>query len=197
MTPPLILASTSTVRRHMLTNAGVPFQAEPSDVDEDVLKDRHRGVSPAELALLLARAKAEAVSARYPGAAVLGCDQVLELDGELFDKPADRDGARRHLQRLSGRTHRLIAAAVIVRDGATVWEIVDTATLAVRSLDETYIMHYLDREGDAVLSSVGAYRLEGLGAQLFERIDGDHFTILGLPLLPLLAQLRAMGIIDT
>lgn len=194
--PALILASTSAVRRKVLANAGVPFDAVGSGVDEEVLKADHPDASPADLAILLARAKAEAVSVLRPDAFVLGCDQVLELDGELFDKPADVDEAHIRLRRLSGRTHRLISAAVISRGGERVWQCVDTADLVMRPLGDTYIESYLTREGEAALSSVGAYRLEGLGAQLFERIRGDHFTILGLPLLPLLAQLRTLGIID-
>lgn len=194
---PLILASTSGVRRRLLTEAKVPFEARPSNVDEDRLKAANAGASPDQLAHLLARAKAAAVSRLHPSAAVLGCDQVLVLGDKIFDKPADRAEAHAHLRAFSNRTHRLISAATIFMDGAEIWHVIDTASLTVRELSEGYIERYLDAEGDAVLTSVGAYRIEGLGIQLFSKIDGDHFTVMGLPLLPLLAQLRALGIIDT
>jgi septum formation protein len=187
-----ILASTSATRQDMLRNAGLAFTAAPSGVDEAALKQNFTG-PPAALAVALARAKAQAVAARHPGALVLGADQLLLCEGRVFDKPASLTEAADHLRALSGHAHQLVTAAVVVRDGAGVWDHVETATLHVRPLSEAFIADYLAAEGEAVCASVGAYRLEGLGAQLFTRVEGDVFTILGLPLLPLLGFLRAHG----
>ena len=181
----------------MLTAAGIPFEIVPSSVDENALKEQFDGNDYAKLALILASAKANAVSEINPNQLVLGCDQLLVLDREVFDKPKDLAGAKHHLERLSGRTHRLLSAAVLIEGGKTRWQTVETASLTMRDLSDNYIKSYLDQEGEAVLTSVGAYLLEGRGAQLFSAIDGDHFTIRGLPLLPLMAALRTLGFLQT
>ncbi|TIN72511.1 MAG: Maf-like protein, partial [Mesorhizobium sp.] len=195
MTEKLILASGSPFRKAMLVNAGVDVEAVPADVDERALEAplQDSGVSPEDVALVLAEAKATEVSERRPGALVLGCDQTLSLGDEVFHKPADREGARRHLLALSGRTHQLNSAAVLVRDGEVLWRHVGIASMTMRKLDPAFIGRHLARVGAKALSSVGAYQIEGEGIQLFEKIEGDHFTIVGLPLLPLLAELRTLG----
>ena len=194
----LVLASASPFRKALLENAGVDFEAQAADIDERAVEAplRDSDVGPEDTALVLALAKASDVSAKKPGALVIGSDQTLSLDDEIFHKPADMEGARRHLLRLSGRTHQLNSAVVIVRDGETLWQHVGTANLTMRTLEPGFVGRYLSRVGDAALSSVGAYQLEGVGVQLFEKIDGDYFTIIGLPLLPLLAALRDMEVID-
>jgi len=195
-----VLASTSAARRAMLSAAGVRHEAVPPHVDEDEVKAalRAEGASPRAVADALAEAKAVKVSARLPGALVLGADQVLALpDGTMLDKPADRAAAAAQLRCLRGREHRLISAAVVAENGAAVWRFVDTATLEVRPFSDDWLEAYLDAEGEAVLGCVGSYRLEGLGAQLFSRVGGDHFTILGLPLLALLGYRRTRGVIAT
>lgn len=194
---PLILASGSVARKNVLSAAGVPFEQIVSDVDEDAIKRDNAALDPLELVQRLAVEKARAISDKHPDRLVLGCDQVLVLEGEIFDKPNDLTAARSHLKKLSGRVHQLLSAAALVKDGNTEWMTVDTATLSVRALSDDFIDRYLSIEGDAVLSSVGAYRLESIGIQLFSKIVGDHHTILGLPLLPLLAQLRTLGFVDT
>jgi septum formation protein len=197
-TPRLILASQSRSRRSMLTAAGLAIDAIPSDVDEAALKTEleSRGVGdPGEIALALAAAKAEVVSRMYPEALVIGGDQVLALGPRLFDKPIDMAGARQHLRDLRGRTHVLISAVVLAQGGHVVWQHSDTAQLAVREFSDAFLDSYLSEAGSDVCLSVGAYQLEGLGAQLFERIDGDYFTILGMPLIALLGALRARGAI--
>lgn len=198
MTEKLILASGSPFRKAMLVNAGVDVEAVPADVDERALEAplQDSGVSPEDVALVLAEAKASEVSERKPGALVLGCDQTLSLGDEVFHKPADREGARRHLLALSGRTHQLNSAAVLVRDGKVLWRHVGIASMTMRKLDPAFTGRHLARVGAKALGSVGAYQIEGEGIQLFEKIEGDHFTIVGLPLLPLLAELRTLGAID-
>ncbi|RUZ73544.1 Maf-like protein [Mesorhizobium sp. M7A.F.Ca.US.006.01.1.1] len=198
MTEKLILASGSPFRKAMLVNAGADVEAVPADVDERALEGplQDSGVSPEDVALVLAEAKATEVSERRPGALVLGCDQTLSLGDEVFHKPADMEGARRHLLALSGRTHQLNSAAVLVRDGKVLWRHVGIASMTMRKLDPAFIGRHLARVGAKALSSVGAYQIEGEGIQLFEKIEGDHFTIVGLPLLPLLAELRDLGAID-
>jgi septum formation protein len=198
MTEKLILASASPFRRAMLENAGVAVDAVPAELDERTLEEplKDSGASPEDVALVLAEAKAVDVSTRRPGALVLGCDQTLSLGDEIFHKPADMEGARRHLLALSGRTHQLNSAAVLARDGKVLWRHVGIASLTMRKLDPAFIGRHLARVGAKVLQSVGAYQVEGEGIQLFDRIEGDHFTIVGLPLLPLLGELRRLGAID-
>lgn len=198
MAEKIILASGSTFRKALLVNAGVAVEAVPAEVDERALEAplKDSGISPEDVALVLAEAKATEVSERKPGAVVLGCDQTLSLGDELFHKPADMEGARRHLLALSGKTHQLNSAVVLARDGAVLWRHVGIASLTMRKLDPAFIGRHLARVGAKALSSVGAYQIEGEGIQLFERIEGDYFTIVGLPLLPALAKLRDLGAID-
>lgn len=195
--PTLIVASKSMARRALLEGAGVPIDCYDAAVDEAALKmgAHAKGLSPEETAICLAEAKARVLSARFPDAMVLGCDQILALGSVLYDKPATLEEAGDHLRAFRGRAHRLISAAVLVQGGETVWNHLDTATLHVRDLSDTFIHDYLQREGARVLTSVGAYRLEGLGVQLFQSIDGNYFTILGLPLVALLEELRKHGIL--
>ena len=195
--PPVILASQSAIRRKLLENAGLAVETLPARVDEDEIKLalRAAGASVEDAAIKLAEAKARRVAERIPGALVIGCDQMLECNGVWFDKPPDRAYAAAHLRALSGKTHRLISAVVAYRNMVRVWHHVDAAKLSVRPLSDAFIATYLDQVGEAALSSVGAYQLEGLGAQLFTRIEGDYFTVLGLPLLPLLGFLRANGVV--
>ncbi|TPN46955.1 MULTISPECIES: Maf-like protein [unclassified Mesorhizobium] len=198
MTEKIILASGSPFRKAMLLGAGIDVEAVPADVDERALEAplQDSGVSPEDVALVLAEAKATEVSERRPGALVLGCDQTLSLGDEVSHKPADMEGARRHLLALSGKTHQLNSAAVLVRDGKVLWRHVGIASMTMRKLDPAFIGRHLARVGARALASVGAYQVEGEGVQLFEKIEGDHFTIVGLPLLPLLAELRTLGAID-
>lgn len=198
MTEKLILASGSPFRKAMLVDAGLDVEAVPAGIDERAVEAplQDSGVSPEDVAAILAEAKAVEVSERRPGALVLGCDQTLSLGDRLFHKPADMEGARRHLLALSGKTHQLNSAAVLVRDGAVLWRHVGIANLTMRQLDPAFIGRHLAKVGDTALSSVGAYQIEGAGIQLFEKVEGDHFTIVGLPLLPLLSELRRLGAID-
>jgi septum formation protein len=196
-TAPLVLASASRIRADVLRAAGIPIEIVPADVDERALEAPllAAGVAPAAIARALAAAKAEAVSELMPGRLVLGADQVLALGNERFTKPADAAAARAQLRRLSGQTHVLHSAAALARDG-TILDAMDAeAHLQMRALTPEGLDRYLAAAGDVVLSSVGAYQLEALGIHLFDRIEGDHFTVLGLPLLPLLASLRAMGVV--
>lgn len=198
MAEKLILASGSPFRKAMLVNAGIDVEAAPAEIDERAVEAplQDSGVSPEDVAAILAEAKAMEVSERRPGALVLGCDQTLSLGDRLFHKPSDMEGARRHLLALSGMTHQLNSAAVLVRNGEVLWRHVGIANLTMRQLDPAFIGRHLARVGDKALSSVGAYQIEGEGIQLFEKVEGDHFTIVGLPLLPLLAELRRLGAID-
>lgn len=193
----IVLASGSATRARLLRDAGVEILVERPGVDEDEAKRAFRadGATPDEAAEALADLKARRVSPRHPGRLVLAADQMLECGGEWFDKPADRAGAEMQLSRLAGRTHRLVSAAVVHLDGVRIWHRVEAARMTMRPLTRAFLHHYLDVAGDAVLSSVGAYHVEGLGAQLFSRIEGDHFTIQGLPLLPLLGFLRQRGVL--
>lgn len=194
MTANLILASTSSSRRALLTAAGIAFDAFAPGVDEAAIKEAMPAASGQEIAELLAQTKAVQVSRRRPEPLVLGADQVLQADdGMLLDKPADKNQAREHLRQLSGRTHTLISAAVVAQGGAPIWRATAQARLTMRLLSDRFIDDYLTLEGEAVLGSVGCYLIEGRGAQLFERIEGDHFTIMGLPLLPFLQFLRLRG----
>ncbi len=193
--PPIVLASQSAARRKMLEDAGVHVETYPARVDEDEIKLalRAEGASVEDAAVKLAEAKARRIADKFPGAIVIGCDQMLDCNGVWFDKPVDRAHAAAHLRAFSGKTHRLVSAAVAYRNMVRVWHHVDSAKLTVRILTDESIETYLDAVGDAALGSVGAYQLEGLGAQLFTRVDGDYFTVLGMPLLPLLGFLRANG----
>lgn len=198
MTEKLILASGSPFRKKLLEHAGIEVEAIPADLDERALEAplADSGASPEDVALVLAEAKATAVSEEHPGRLVLGCDQTLSLGDEVFHKPADMEAARRHLLKLSGRTHHLNSAVVLVRNGEALWRHVGIASLTMRKLDPGFIGRHLAHVGDKALSSVGAYQIEGEGIQLFEKVEGDYFTIVGLPLLPLLEELRKLGAID-
>lgn len=198
MTPPLILASQSPFRRMLMENAGLAFSAEAAAIDERAVEAAlsERNLAPPEVAEALAVEKARDVAGRNPGALVIGSDQTLSLEGRVFHKPADMAEAKSHLLSMSGRTHELNCGVALVRDGETLWNHVSIARLTMRPLSEDFVDRHLARVGMRVLASVGAYQLEGEGVQLFERIDGDYFTILGLPLLPLLAKLRNLGAID-
>jgi septum formation protein len=190
----LILASASTSRARMLRDAGVPFEIRPAHVDEDTVKESllAEGATPGEIADALAELKALRISANAPDALVLGADQVLSFEGELISKMPDMASAKTLLQRLSGKKHELISAVVLARNGSAIWRHTGRVQLQMRSVSDAFLDDYLAREGEGLLRGVGCYRLEGLGAQLFERVDGDYFSVLGLPLLPLLAQLREL-----
>lgn len=189
----LILASQSASRRAMLEAAGVPFLALPAAVDERAIEAGLAGAGPAGVALELARAKAAAVAAQHPGRLVLGSDSLVVCGQRRFDKPRDRAEAESHLRFFSGRTLELHSAAALVRDGAVQWDHAARAELAVRRLSEAFIAAYLDHEWPAVAGCVGVFRIEGRGVQLFETIRGDHFTVLGMPLLAVLGALRDLG----
>jgi septum formation protein len=192
---PLILASQSRARQALLSNAGIGFEAVTAEIDERAVQQASGLSAPGEIASLLAREKALSVSARQPGQFVIGADQTLALGERLFSKPAGRAQAAEQLRALAGRSHELHSAVAVARDGKILFEAVAIAGMTMRRLGEAEIDVYLDEAGDAVTSSVGAYQLEGLGVHLFERIEGDHFTILGLPLLPLLAFLRSQRVL--
>ena len=189
----LILASSSAIRRQMLDAAGVGHEAVAADVDESAVKKRLD--SPAEIAVHLAKAKAVDVSTGRPDAWVIGSDSVVSVAGRRFDKPRSRDEAADHLRFFSGKTMELTSAVALARAGAVDWSHAETARLHVRELSDAFIQSYLDAEWPAVGHCVGVFRLEGPGVQLFERIEGDHFTILGMPLLPLFAALRDRRVI--
>ncbi len=193
---PLILASQSPARKMLLANAGISFEAVPADIDERSLQKNSGLSAPGEIAGLLAREKACFVSSKNPGRYVIGADQTLALGSRLFSKPAGRAQAADQLRLLAGGTHELHSAVAVARDGKIMFSDVSVARMTMRRLDESAIEAYLDQAGQAVTTSVGAYQLEGLGVHLFERIEGDHFTILGLPLLPLLAFLRGEGLLN-
>lgn len=195
--PRIILASRSAARRSMLVNAGVPVDVDAAAIDEQELKAalRSDGAGAAEASAALAELKGQRVSPRHPGALVISADQVLECGGAWFDKPRDLSEAATQLRTLSGKTHRLIACGCVVRDSARLWHHVDRAELTMRELSEDFIREYLSLVGEQAFASVGAYQLEGLGAQLFARVSGDFFTILGLPLLPLLGFLREQRVL--
>ncbi len=194
----IVLASASPFRRRMLEDAGVAVETARPDIDERAVEAavEESGVTPEDLASILAEAKALDVSGRMPGRLVVGADQTLSLGDAVLHKARDMEEARRRLLALSGRTHALNSAAVLARDGQVLWRHVGVARLTMRTLDPGFVGRHLSRVGDGVLGSVGAYQVEGEGIQLFERIEGDHFTIVGLPLLPLLAKLRELGAID-
>ena len=191
----LILASASLTRARLITTAGLVVRVEPAAADEEAVKQTFRAESRAavDCALALAEAKARRVAERYDRAFVIGADQILVCDGRWFDKPSDLRAARAQLRALRGRTHELATAICVVKDGARMWHTESQSRLTMREFSDTFLDDYLAAEGTAVLGSVGAYRLEGRGIQLFERVEGDHFAILGLPLLELLGFLREFG----
>ena len=193
----LILASRSAARRAMLDGAGVSFTAQDAGVDEDAIKTSLAGIDPAELALELARAKALAVSRHDPEAWVLGSDQTLDFDGGMISKARDLAEARNRLKELRGHAHHLNSGAALAINGAVVWSGVDTARMTMRRFSDDFLDAYLEAEGEGLLGSVGCYRLEGMGSQLFDRVEGDYFTVLGMPLWPVLDELRRARVIRT
>ena len=193
---PLVLASQSQVRGKMLAAAGLRFEIRPANIDERAVEAQAGVADAAGAARLLARVKAQAVSAQRPGQLVLGADQTLARGATRFSKPSDRDKATEQLRALRGRTHELHSAVALVRDGAVLFDCVDTARLTMRDVSDRFLSDYLDMAGDAAVHSVGAYQLEGIGIHLFEKVEGDYFTILGLPLLPLLRFLRQEKFVD-
>ena len=190
---PLVLASKSASRHAILRDAGIPVVIEPADIDERAIEQRSSSADAGEVAAVLAREKACTIAARLPGRLVLGADQTLALGDQRFSKPPDRAGARRQLAALRGQTHELHSALALVRGDSVLFEHRDVARLTMRSFSDQFLEAYLDVAGAAVTASVGAYQLEKVGIQLFEHIEGDHFTILGLPVLPLLQFLRSAG----
>lgn len=196
-TPRLVLASASSARRAVLAGAGLRFEAMPALVDEAAIKAsaQAEGIPPADAALMLADAKAERIARRDPEALVIGCDQLLVCEGRWFDKPPDLAAARAQLLALRGRTHELVTAVVCHRHGGRVWQDVARPRLTMREFSGPFLDAYLAAEADHVTHSVGAYRLEGPGVQLFARVQGEHAAILGLPLLSLLAFLRRHGVL--
>jgi len=195
--PKLVLASQSAVRRQVLTNAGLHFDVEAADVDETATKRTltTTGAEAGEIAAALAAEKARTISAGRPGDLVIGADQILACGSDLFDKPEGMAGARQHLQRLRGQTHQLHSAICLARAGEVIWQHMEIPCLTMRDFSDDELEAYLAHSGDEILGSVGAYRLEDIGVQLFAEISGDYFSILGLPLLPLLAVLRQHGVL--
>jgi septum formation protein len=192
---PLVLASQSRARQALLGNAGIAFEAMPADIDERAIQQTSGLLKPGEIAALLAQEKARFISAKMPDRYVVGADQTLALGTRLFSKPMGRAQAAEQLRALAGNTHELHSGVAVARGGTVLFSEVTVASRTMRPLSGDEIRTYLDAAGEAVTTSVGAYQLEGLGVHLFERIEGDHFTILGLPLLPLLAFLRAQGLL--
>jgi septum formation protein len=193
---PLVLASRSDIRGKILAAAGLRFEIRPAQIDERAVEAAAKPADAAAAARLLARAKAEAVATSVSGHPVLGADQTLARGTQRFTKPKNRADAAAQLRALRGRTHELHSALALVRDGEMLFQCVDTARLTMRDISDRFIDDYLEMAGDLALANVGAYQLEGIGVHLFERVEGDYFTILGLPLLPLLAYLRGAGFVD-
>jgi septum formation protein len=192
----LVLASASPFRRKLLEAAGVPFRVVPAKVDEAAIKrGRGAGLAPAALAETLAVAKAEAVSSGCGDSLVIGSDQVATLGSRVFDKPASVAEARTQLERLRGKTHQLFTAVALAQNGRVVWRATESASLTMRAFSDEFLDRYLAEGGTHLTQMAGAYEIEGRGIQLFERVEGDHFTIVGLPLVPLLAELRARGVL--
>ena len=188
----LILASGSAIRRKLLENAGFEFEVVTSDVDEGMVREAFLGDGGGEVrdvAEVLALAKAENVSSQHGGALVIGADQVMVFEGRCLEKPSDMEEARDRLLALRGKTHELVSAVAVARNGETLWQVTDVAYLTVRDFEPEWLGRYLAKAGRQVLSSVGAYQFEGLGAHLFDKVEGDYFTILGIPLLPLISYL--------
>jgi len=196
MADELILASLSPFRAQLLANAGLAFSVAGARLNEREIETQCPALSPKQLAQKLAQEKSMDVSRRFPHALVIGCDQTLELEGKALHKPADMQDASRRLLALSGKTHALHSAVSLCKHGKLIWSDCVSAHMTVRHLDPQFVGHHLARVGDSVLASVGAYQLEGEGIQLFDRIEGDWFTIIGLPMLPLLAEFRKLGVID-
>ncbi|HEY4076859.1 MAG TPA: Maf family protein [Rhizomicrobium sp.] len=192
---PLVLASGSASRKALLTAAGVAFSADPADLDEDALMRELRGESAEVVARTLAEQKALHVSRRHPGQVVLGGDSVIDFEDEHLSKCATMDEARALMERFAGRTHLLVSAAALARDGALLWAHASPCRMTVRALTPQFLDDYLTQEGTAILSSVGCYHFEGRGAQLFDKVEGDYFSVLGLPLLSVLAALRKEGVL--
>jgi septum formation protein len=195
--PELILASQSTIRKIMLANAGLEFKVVPALIDEGLEKKAMRKLSPQTIAKKLAALKAASVSAKFPNALVIGSDQTLELKGKLFDKPLARDDAREQLMTLRGKTHSLHSAISCFAAGKEIWKTGKTAKLTMRNFSDDFLNDYLESQRYDVRTSVGGYKIERLGLQLFNKIEGDYFTILGMPLLPLLTFLRMRCVIAT
>lgn len=198
MSASLILASSSPFRRMLMTNAGLAFDWKPATIDERAIEAplEEKGASPQEVALVLAEAKARNVAQSCPDAIVIGSDQTMSLGDRVYHKPRDGADARNHLLSLSGQTHQLNSAVALVQGSTLVWTHVSSARLTMRTLSVDFIDRHLERVGEKAFSSVGAYQLEGEGIQLFEKIEGDYFTILGLPMLSLLEKLRELRVID-
>jgi septum formation protein len=194
---PLVLASKSAPRRALLEAAGIPLEIDPADIDERAaeMASPKEAATPDGAALLLARAKAFETAKRNAGKIVLGADQTLALESERFSKPKSRDGARAQLRKFSGKTHALHSGIAVVQDNKVLFETVSSAHLTMHDFSDAFLDAYLDAAGDRVMQSVGAYQLESVGVNLFEKIEGDHFTILGMPLMPLLAYFRKSGMI--
>jgi septum formation protein len=197
----LILASASAARKTMLAAAGLTFDSVPARIDEAAIKAEMLrdtlNVQPGDVAARLAAEKAIAVSAQFPDALVIGSDQVLALRNRIFSKAVTRTDARSVLEQLRGRTHELVSGAALAQGGAIVWETIDSAELVMRKFSDEFLTKYLDQAGARILGSVGCYELEGFGLQLFESVEGDYFTILGMPLLALLSELRNRGVVMT
>jgi septum formation protein len=191
----IVLSSGSATRRKLLSQTGLYFKTAKPPVDESVIKEalKKAGASAAQVADNLAESKANSVAMILPGAYIIGADQMLECEGAWFDKPADRDGARRHLESLRGKSHDLITAAVIAYEGRIIWRHTDIARMTMRDFSDAFLDTYMAKAGDGIVQSVGAYEMEGMGSQLFEKIEGDYFSILGLPLIPLMGALREAG----
>jgi len=196
MSAPLILASRSKSRQNMLIQAGLRYDCHPANLDEELLLRRadQDGMPPAKIAALLAQQKAAAIAAHYPDAFVIGSDQILCFDGEIFMKAETKDEAAQALRRLCGKTHTLISAVCVVRNGDVLWACADEAHLTMRDFDDAFLQHYLSMAGDELTTCVGSYALEGAGMWLFDRVEGDYYTVLGMPLFPLLGFLQSCGV---
>lgn len=199
MPDPIILASGSEIRATLLTNAGVPFEVVKAKVDEDLMKASllAEDANPRDIADALAEMKALRVSTKRPEALVIGCDQVLELDGQLYSKPSSPDDAVRQLRELRGKTHKLLSAGVLYKNGEPQWRHVSVARLTMRDFSDTYLEDYVARNWESIRHSVGAYKLEQEGVRLFHRVDGDYFTVLGIPLLELLSYFSLRGVLPS